>query len=61
MSFQTELFDAADRGLNDFVLTTQNVEGTPVFSLRAQGDAGETVTWWSVAANVLTPTTDPND
>lgn len=60
MSFQSTLFDAADRGLNDFVITVQNVEGTPVFQLRAQGDMTEERSWWSVNVDTLTPATDPD-
>lgn len=61
MSFASDLSDNADRQLVDYVLHVIMVEGTPVFELRAQGDAGEPSTYWSVSGDTLTPTTRPDD
>lgn len=60
MTFQSELFNAAERGMNDWIIHVTNVEGTPVFELRPWGDQTEGRTWWSVNLDTLTPATDPN-
>ena len=60
MSFQSDLYDAAERGMNDWIMHVVNVEGTPVFERRPWGDQTEERTWWSVSGDVLTPTTEPD-
>jgi hypothetical protein len=60
MSLQSELYDAAARDMNDWVMHVTNVEGTPVFELRPWGDQTIERTWYSVNVNTVTPTTEPD-
>jgi hypothetical protein len=53
------LTEHADRELIDYAARTVMVSGTPVLQLRPQGDVGEPITYWSVAGNTVTPTTQP--
>jgi hypothetical protein len=61
MTFYAYLRSLASRDLIDGAFRVVMVEGTPVLQLRWQGDAGEPTTYWSVAGDVVTQTTQPAD
>jgi hypothetical protein len=61
MTLYAYLRSLASRDLIDGAFRVVMVEGTPVLQLRWQGDAGEPTTYWSVAGDTVTSTTEPTE